>query len=167
MGSFWLWGWRFFLTLPDRLSCQPFIYMVHFEFEFTLIRWGMGDVRAESAWRLILSMKITGYAKVSRLDAPGVLHHVMGRGIERKNIFRRDIDRNDYIGHLSALAQDGAMEIWACASIRSEAPLVERDKPPCTTAIPLPSARSGQIHQSTAADKHSKWKNQAYSVEPS
>jgi len=36
MGSFWLWGWWFFLTLPDRLSCPLFIYMVHFEFEFTL-----------------------------------------------------------------------------------------------------------------------------------
>ena len=35
MGSFWLWGWWFFLTLPDRLSCPPFIYMVHFEVEFT------------------------------------------------------------------------------------------------------------------------------------
>lgn len=36
MGSFWLWGWWFFLTLPDRLSCPLFIYMVHFEFEFTV-----------------------------------------------------------------------------------------------------------------------------------
>ena len=36
MGSFWLWGGWFFLTLPDRLSCPPFIYMVHFEFEFTV-----------------------------------------------------------------------------------------------------------------------------------
>jgi hypothetical protein len=25
--------------------------------------------------------------RLARLDAPGVLHHVMGRGIERKNIF--------------------------------------------------------------------------------
>jgi hypothetical protein len=36
MGSFWLWGWWFFLTLPDRLSCPPFIYVVHFEVEFTM-----------------------------------------------------------------------------------------------------------------------------------
>ena len=35
MGSFWLYGWLFFLTLPDRLSCPLFIYVVHFEFEFT------------------------------------------------------------------------------------------------------------------------------------
>jgi hypothetical protein len=37
MGSFWLWGWWFFLTLPDRLSCPLFIYMVHFEFESTYL----------------------------------------------------------------------------------------------------------------------------------
>jgi REP element-mobilizing transposase RayT len=37
----------------------------------------------------------------------------MGRGIERRKIFFSDIDRNDFIGRLSALAQDGAMEIYA------------------------------------------------------
>ena len=34
--------------------------------------------------------------RLARLDAPGVLHHVMGRGIERKKIFYSDIDRNDF-----------------------------------------------------------------------
>jgi len=51
--------------------------------------------------------------RLSRLDAPGVLHHVMGRGIERRKIFLSDIDSNDFINRLSALAQDGAMEIYA------------------------------------------------------
>ena len=51
--------------------------------------------------------------RLERLDAPGVLHHVMGRGIERRKIFLSDIDRNDFIGRLSALARDGAMEIYA------------------------------------------------------
>ena len=46
-------------------------------------------------------------SRLARLDAPGVLHHVMGRGIERKKIFFSDIDRKDFIGRLSALAQDG------------------------------------------------------------
>ena len=54
--------------------------------------------------------------RLARLDAPGVLHHVMGRGIERREIFRTDIDRNDFIGRLSTLAQDGAMEIYACGN---------------------------------------------------
>ncbi len=35
--------------------------------------------------------------RLARLDAPRVLHHVMGRGIERRKIFLSDIDRNDFI----------------------------------------------------------------------
>ena len=42
--------------------------------------------------------------RLARLDAPGILHHVIGRGIERKKIFYNDIDRSDFIdriaGHL-------------------------------------------------------------------
>ncbi len=49
----------------------------------------------------------------ARLDAPGVLHHVMGRGIERKNIFWNNADRNDFLERLAALATDGAMDIYA------------------------------------------------------
>ncbi len=39
-----------------------------------------------------------------RLDAPGVLHHVMGRGIMRQVIFRDDTDRNDFVARLGTLA---------------------------------------------------------------
>lgn len=49
----------------------------------------------------------------SRLDAPGVLHHVMGRGIEKRNIFINDADRHDFIERLSGLSDDGAMDIYA------------------------------------------------------
>ena len=52
-------------------------------------------------------------SRLARLDAPGVLHHVMGRGIERRKIFQSDTDRNDFIDRLSALARDGALEIYA------------------------------------------------------
>ena len=61
----------------------------------------------------MLHMKFIRMLRLARLDAPGVLHHVMGRGIERRKIFLSDRDRNDFIGRLSALAQDGAMEIYA------------------------------------------------------
>ena len=36
-----------------------------------------------------------------RLDAPGALHHVMGRGIERTQIFRNDGDRADFLGRVA------------------------------------------------------------------
>jgi len=58
-------------------------------------------------------MKFIKMPRLARLDAPGVLHHVMGRGIESRKIFLSDRDRNDFIGRLSALSQDGAMEIYA------------------------------------------------------
>jgi len=51
--------------------------------------------------------------RLARLDAPGVLHHVMGRGIERRKIFRSDSDRDDFIERLSSLTQEGAMEVYA------------------------------------------------------
>jgi len=35
--------------------------------------------------------------RLARLDAPGILHHVMGRGIERKQIFINDADRSDFL----------------------------------------------------------------------
>jgi putative transposase len=51
--------------------------------------------------------------RLARLDTHGVLHHVMGLGIERRKIFQSDTDRNDFIDRLSALARDGVMEIYA------------------------------------------------------
>lgn len=35
--------------------------------------------------------------RLARLDAPGVLHHIMIRGIERRNIFKNNKDREDLI----------------------------------------------------------------------
>jgi REP element-mobilizing transposase RayT len=33
----------------------------------------------------------------ARIDAPGALHHIICRGIERRNIFRDNADRNSFI----------------------------------------------------------------------
>jgi len=41
--------------------------------------------------------------RTARLDAPGVLHHVMIRGIERRKIFRNNKDREDFIERLEIL----------------------------------------------------------------
>jgi len=40
---------------------------------------------------------------LARLDAPGVLHHVMIRGIERRKVFLNDKDREDFIERLAKL----------------------------------------------------------------
>ena len=51
----------------------------------------------------------------ARLDAPGVIHHVMIRGIERRSIFRDNKDRDDMIDRLADLipATKTACYAWA------------------------------------------------------
>ena len=41
--------------------------------------------------------------RLARLDAPGVLHHIMIRGTERRNISKNDNDRQDFLDRLSIL----------------------------------------------------------------
>jgi len=45
----------------------------------------------------------------ARLDAPGVLHHVIVRAIERRKIFLDGKDRNDFIGRLSTILPEARM----------------------------------------------------------
>ena len=53
--------------------------------------------------------------RLARLDAPGVLHHVMGRGIEKNNIFLNNKDRNDFLNRLSEVVEEGGIDIYAWA----------------------------------------------------
>ena len=48
-----------------------------------------------------------------RLDAPGALHHIMGRGIEQTKIFRTDQDREDFLNRLADLCIDGDLIVYA------------------------------------------------------
>jgi putative transposase len=41
--------------------------------------------------------------RLARLDAPGALHHIIIRGIERQAIFKDDFDREDFIKRLLTL----------------------------------------------------------------
>jgi len=42
----------------------------------------------------------------SRIDAPGELHHVIVRGIERKKIFKDDTDRDKFLERLELIFAD-------------------------------------------------------------
>jgi len=48
-----------------------------------------------------------------RLDAPGALHHIMGRGIERTRIFRTNQDREDFLKRLADLSMAGELIVYA------------------------------------------------------
>ncbi len=56
--------------------------------------------------------------RLARLDAPGVIHHVIIRGIERSKIFRDNKDRDDIIDRLADLlpATNTACYAWAFLS---------------------------------------------------
>ena len=48
-----------------------------------------------------------------RLDAPGTLHHVMIRGIERGNIFLDNTDRTEFLARIGRLAKASGSGIYA------------------------------------------------------
>ena len=41
--------------------------------------------------------------RLARLDAPGVIHHIFIRGIERRKIFRDNRDRENFLQRLGNL----------------------------------------------------------------
>jgi putative transposase len=51
----------------------------------------------------------------ARLDAPGTLHHVMGRGIEGAKIFRTRFDREDFLNRVAELCRQGYFAVYAWA----------------------------------------------------
>jgi REP element-mobilizing transposase RayT len=66
--------------------------------------------------------------RLARLDAPGVLHHVIGRGIEKRKIFLNDGDRVDFIDRLARLVQEGALDVFAWALLPNHFHLLCRTK---------------------------------------
>lgn len=59
--------------------------------------------------------------RLARLDAPGVLHHIMIRGIERRKIFRDNKDRKEFINRLGKLLPETQTSCYAWAFIPNHA----------------------------------------------
>jgi len=57
----------------------------------------------------------------ARLDAPGVLHHIIIRGIERRQIFKDDNDRADFLARLEKLLPVTKTSCFAWALIPNHA----------------------------------------------
>lgn len=53
----------------------------------------------------------------SRIDAPGALHHIICRGIERRAIFEDDFDRDNFIERLGRVLLETATPCYAWALI--------------------------------------------------
>jgi putative transposase len=61
-----------------------------------------------------------------RLDAPGTLHHAMGRGIETTKIFRNENDREDFIKRIEQLCSNGSWIVYAWALLSNHFHLLVR-----------------------------------------
>ncbi len=53
----------------------------------------------------------------SRIDAPGALHHIVARGIDRRKIFQDDHDRNDFLDRLGHILTETQTRCYAWALI--------------------------------------------------
>lgn len=60
------------------------------------------------------------------MDAPGTLHHVIGRGIERAKIFRNRLDREDFLARLGALCREGDLTVYAWALLSNHFHILAR-----------------------------------------
>ena len=65
----------------------------------------------------------------SRLDAPGVLHHVIIRGIEKKKIFRNEFDSRDFVDRLAGLVPDTETRCYAWVLMTNHAHFLFRSGP--------------------------------------
>ena len=65
----------------------------------------------------------------ARLDAPGTLHHVMARGIERRRIFQTPTDRTDFVARLAALVPVTGVHVLAWALLPNHVHLLLRTGP--------------------------------------
>lgn len=62
----------------------------------------------------------------ARLDAPGTLHHVIIRGIEKRNIVSDDQDRKDFIFRMGRVALETKTVIYAWALMTNHAHILLR-----------------------------------------
>ena len=65
----------------------------------------------------------------ARLDAPGTLHHVIIRGLERGAIVKDDVDREAFVTRLGTVAQATGTALYAWALLPNHAHLLLRSGP--------------------------------------
>lgn len=70
--------------------------------------------------------------RAARLDAPGVLHHIMIRGIERRKIFLNEKDHEDFLERLSILLPETKTACYAWSLMPNHAHFLFR-----TGAVPI------------------------------
>jgi REP element-mobilizing transposase RayT len=62
----------------------------------------------------------------SRIDAPGALHHVLIRGIERRKIFKDDADRENFLERLGGILVETSTACYGWALLPNHVHLLLR-----------------------------------------
>jgi putative transposase len=62
----------------------------------------------------------------ARIDAPGALHHVIVRGINKRIIFKDNLDRDDFLGRLGGLVSETETKCFAWALMPNHVHLLLR-----------------------------------------
>ncbi|MCF6291152.1 MAG: transposase [Desulfobacterales bacterium] len=62
----------------------------------------------------------------ARLDAPGTLHHVIIRGIDKRHIVDDKTDREDFVSRMGEIAEDTGTSIYAWALLTNHAHILLR-----------------------------------------
>ena len=73
--------------------------------------------------------------RIARLDTPGLLHHIMIRGIEGRKIFNDDADRENFIERLSALLPETQTQCCAWSFLSNHAHFLLRSGPAGIAAL--------------------------------
>ncbi len=87
----------------------------------------------------------------ARIDAPGALHHVIIRGIERRKIFRSDYDRENFITRLAELIPECQIDCFAWSLLSNHGHFLLR-----TGAVPL------SVFMSRLLTGYAGWFNKKY-----
>jgi REP element-mobilizing transposase RayT len=65
----------------------------------------------------------------ARLDVPGTLHHIIIRGIEKKDIVSSDKDRQDFVARMGAIVLETETSVYAWALMSNHAHILLRSGP--------------------------------------
>ena len=73
-----------------------------------------------------MASMVIAMPRQSRIDAPGALHHVTIRGIERKAIFKDDAHRTELIDRIESIFADSSTPCFAWALMTNHVHLLIR-----------------------------------------
>jgi REP element-mobilizing transposase RayT len=71
----------------------------------------------------------TDIPRQARLDSAGTLHHIILRGIEKRQIFDDDLDRETFVNRMGQLALETKTKIYAWSLMTNHAHLLMRSGP--------------------------------------